>query len=104
MNTIVIYKIGVDLDTKKLKIRDSVEKRMKMQGTIVFKEPSNHGWHYKIELFKPRKVYSMKSWLKVMELRHFCGDDPQRICFDMFKLNHGFTIIDILFDKKWSGW
>ena len=74
-------------------------KRMESLGEIIESKKTRHGWHWKVRLFKP--IRSMKHYF---EMRYWLGDDNQRIVKDIFKYWHGYKKIDILFDKKWSGW
>ena len=100
----IVTNIGIDIDTHGKKQNKFFMKRMEKHGTIVFKDRSKHGWHYRVELEIPRPIRGLRTWVDIMLLRAWCGDDPARILFDLNRIVHGFTIIDVLFNKKWLGW
>lgn len=77
---------------------------MAKYGKIISNYKTKHGRHYRVLLNKPIEVKTLKTFVKVLDIRHECCDDPQRICFDLFKYAKGFEIVDILFTKKWKGW
>ena len=100
----IVTNIGIDIDSHSKKQNKFFQSRMVRHGTIIFKERSKHGWHYRVELTIPRNIRGLATWVDIMILRAWCGDDTKRIMFDLNRIRHGFTIIDILFNKKWLGW
>lgn len=100
----IIEQIGIDIDTHKRKQNIFFMKRMGKHGQIIFMRRSEHGWHYRVKLKKKRKIVNMTNWVDIFLLRAWCGDDPARILFDLNRVRRHFTIIDVLFSKKWKGW
>lgn len=95
--------IGIDIDTNEPRTLQMFEDRMKTVSHKFNKMRSKHGWHYRLSLKRPVEDRNhVKCWILSFEVRHFCGDDPQRICFDLFKVIHGFEIVDVLFTEKWD--
>lgn len=89
---------GVDIDTHNIKTNKRTVERINKVGHLISKLRSKNGYHYRCKLDK------QVDFIRYIELRDFCGDDPLRILKDIKKIFKGAREYDLLFTKKWKGW
>lgn len=91
----MVETVGVDLDTKDFDTLDRCMARCAMWGRIRYCRESGRGFHIRLVLDLPMHV------LDSFTLRHWLGDDPHRILYDLRRYRIGHEVgIDVLFDAK----
>ena len=92
----MIYRIGIDIDTRDISEINIVRYYSMRYGTIYEDYPTKNGQHLRIKLNEPC------SFIESCKLRHKIGDDPNRILFDIFRYAKGqdMRLIDVLFKEK----
>lgn len=100
--------IGIDRDYRTKKYNKESIRRMQSMGIILRHgrtRKTKHGYHWDVKITHDEVLNLL--WLDPFykfELRFWLGDDPIRVLKDVFKFEHGYRQLDILFSKKWRGW